>query len=73
MLKHVASKRRMRLLNKLNKSSTIHPGPRESLAHADQRRAAAACNIAHQRSGPAGGSGSAERLALSSGRQQRRE
>lgn len=47
MLRYVASKRRMRLLNKLNKSSIIHPGPGVCLAHADQRHAPAACNIPH--------------------------
>lgn len=51
MLKCVASKRRTRLLNKLNKSSAIHPGPGESPAHVDQRRAAAACNITQWRRG----------------------
>lgn len=56
MLKRVASKRRTRLLNKLNKSSAIHPGPGGSRAHADQRRTAAACNITQWRRGvPAGG------------------
>lgn len=51
MLKCVASKRRTWLLNKLNKSSAIHPGPGESPAHVDQRRAAAACNITQWRRG----------------------
>lgn len=56
MLKCVASKRRTRLLNKLNKSSAIHPGPGESPAHVDQRRTAAACNITQwRRRGPTGG------------------
>lgn len=55
MLKYVASKRRTRLLNKLNKSSAIHPGPGGSPAHVDQRRTAAACNIAQWRRGPTGG------------------
>lgn len=55
MLKCVASKRRTRLLNKLNKSSAIHPGPGGSRAHADQRRTAAACNITQWRRGPTGG------------------
>lgn len=55
MLKCVASKRRTRLLNKLNKSSAIHPGPGGSPAHADQRRTAAACNITQWRRGPTGG------------------
>jgi len=45
MLRCVASKRWMRLLNKLNKSSIIHPGLRECRAHVDQRRVPAACNI----------------------------
>ena len=55
MLKCVASKRRTRLLNKLNKSSAIHPGPGGSPAHVDQRRTAAACNITQWRRGPTGG------------------
>lgn len=55
MLKCVASKRRTRLLNKLNKSSAIHPGPGGSPANVDQRRTAAACNITQWRRGPAGG------------------
>lgn len=55
MLKCVASKLRTRLLNKLNKSSAIHPGPGGSPAHADQRRTAAACNITQWRRGPTGG------------------
>lgn len=50
----VASKHHARLLNKLNKSSAIHPGPGGSLAHVDQRRAAAACNITQWRMGPTG-------------------
>lgn len=54
MLRCVASKRRMRLLNKLNKSSIIHPGPGVCLAHADQRHAPAACNIPHWKHGSAG-------------------
>lgn len=49
MLKCVASKHPTRLLNKLNKSSAIHPGPGGSPAHVDQRRAAAACNITQWR------------------------
>lgn len=55
MLKCVASKRRTRLLNKLNKSSAIHRGPGGSPAHVDQRRTAAACNITQWRRGPTGG------------------
>lgn len=55
MLKCVASKRRTRLLNKLNKSSAIHPGPGGSPALVDQRRTAAACNITQWRRGPTGG------------------
>lgn len=55
MLKCVASKRRTRLLNKLNKSSAIHPGLGGSPAHVDQRRTAAACNITQWRRGPTGG------------------
>lgn len=55
MLKCVASKRRTRLLNKLNKSSAIHPGPEGSSVHVDQRHTAAACNIAQWRRGPTGG------------------
>lgn len=55
MLKCVASKRRTLLLNKLNKSSAIHPGPEGSPVHVDQRRAAAACNITQRRRGPTGG------------------
>lgn len=55
MLKCVASKRRTRLLNKLNKSSAIHPGPGGSPVHVDQRRTAAACNITQWRRGPTGG------------------
>lgn len=55
MLKCVASKRRTRLLNKLNKSSAIHPGPGGSPAHVDQRRKAASCNITQWRRGPTGG------------------
>lgn len=55
MLKRVASKRRTRLLNKLNKSSAIHPGPGGSPVHVDQRRTAAACNITQWRRGPTGG------------------
>lgn len=54
MLKCVASKRQTRLLNKLNKSSAIHPGPGGSPARVDQRRAAAACNITQWRRGPTG-------------------
>lgn len=49
MLKRVASKRGTRLLNKLNKSSTIHPGPGGSPVLVDQRRTAAACNITQWR------------------------
>lgn len=37
MLKRVASKRTTLLLNKLNKSSAIHPGPAWSPVHVDQR------------------------------------
>lgn len=55
MLKRVASKRRTRLLNKLNKSSAIHPGPGGSPVLVDQRRTAAACNITQWRRGPTGG------------------
>lgn len=55
MLKCVASKPRTRLLNKLNKSSAIHPGPGGSPALVDQRRTAAACNITQWRRGPSGG------------------
>lgn len=55
MLKCVASKRRTQLLNKLNKSSAIHPGPEGIPVHVDQRRTAAACNIAQRRRGPTGG------------------
>lgn len=47
MLRCVASKPRMRLLNKLNKSSIIHPGPGVCLVHADQRHAPAARNKPH--------------------------
>ncbi|KAK5863555.1 hypothetical protein PBY51_000579 [Eleginops maclovinus] len=70
MLKCVASKRRARLLNKLNKSSAIHPGPGGSPAHVDQRRTAAACNITQWRRVPLGGS-STERLTLSTARTER--
>lgn len=55
MLKCVASKRQMRLLNKLNKSRAIHPGPEGIPAQGDQRRTAAACNITQWRRGPTGG------------------
>lgn len=55
MLKRVASKRTTPLLNKLNKSSAIHPGPGWSPAHVDQRLPAAACNIAQWRKGGGGG------------------
>lgn len=47
MLRCMASKPWMRLLNKLNKSSIIHPGPGVCLVHVDQRHAPAACNIPH--------------------------
>lgn len=51
MLKRAASKRTTPLLNKLNKSSAIHPGPGWSPVHVDQRLPAAACNIAQWRKG----------------------
>lgn len=51
MLKRVASKSTTPLLNKLNKSSAIHPGPGWSPVHVDQRLPAAACNIAQWRRG----------------------
>lgn len=51
MLKCVASKHPTRLLNKLNKSSAIHPGPGGNPVRVDQRRAAAACNITQWRRG----------------------
>lgn len=55
MLKRVASKSTTPLLNKLNKSSAIHPGPGWSPVHVDQRLPAAACNIAQwRRGGPKG-------------------
>lgn len=64
MLRCVASKRRMRLLNKLNKSSTIHPGLRECRVHADQRRAPAACNIPQWKHRSAGKS---QQIAVNTG------
>lgn len=54
MLRCMASKPWMRLLNKLNKSSIIHPGPEVCLAHADQRHVLAACNIPHWKRRSAG-------------------
>lgn len=57
MLKRVASKRTTALLNKLNKSSAIHPGPGWSPAHVDQRLPAAACNMAQWRKGGGGEEG----------------
>lgn len=74
MLKSVASKRRTRLLNKLNKSSAIHPGPGGSPVHVDQRRTAAARNITQWRRSPiglGGGGVGTQRLTLSKARAER--
>lgn len=64
MLKRVASKRRLRHLNKLNKSIVIHSG-----LQADQRRTSAASNIPQWMRGP-GGRGEQLEVEPISGRRQ---